>query len=98
VTVRETPTFSRSNFAAQAAASAQPPMLVSAITHCTGEPSGYFSLAEISLAALLAMFMVCSSSDSRTPLRRPSITGRMPTLGKPFLLQIVLSIPTSSFK
>ena len=31
---------------------------------------------------LFAMFMVCSSSDSRTPMRRPSITGRMPIFGK----------------
>jgi hypothetical protein len=67
VTVSETPTFSRANFSAQAAASATPPIQVSAITHSTGLPFGYFREELISLAALSAIFMTCPSSDSRTP-------------------------------
>src|SRR5690554_6397495 len=38
------------------------------------------------------MFMVCVSNDSRTPRRRPSLIGRMPTLGNPLSHQIVLFI------
>jgi len=67
VTVRETPTFSRSNFSAQAAASATPPMQLSAMTHSTGWPFGYFSDSLISFAALCAIFITWPSSDSRTP-------------------------------
>ena len=52
-----------------------PPMFVSEITHATDEPSGYLRLPEMRLAALLAIFMVWSSSDSRTP---PSLPPMVP--------------------
>ena len=44
--------------------------------------------SEISRATVLARPMVWFSSDSRTPLRRPSMAGRMPTFG---------SVPTRRF-
>ena len=55
-------------------------MVVSAMTQDTGSPLGWRRL-EISFAVALAMFMVCCSRLSRTPLR-PSIAGRMPILGR----------------
>ena len=42
---------------------------------------GKVSDDEIRFAAAFAMFIVWTSSDSRTPRRRPSMIGRMPTLG-----------------
>ena len=39
------PTPSLSNFSAHNAASFTPPMVVSAITHCTSEPSGYLNVS-----------------------------------------------------
>ena len=79
----DTPTPSLRNFSAAAAASATPPIVVSAMTHSTFEPSGYRRDFEISLATDCACRMVWSSSDSRTPPRRPSIVGRIPTRGNP---------------
>ena len=40
VTESDTPTFSARNLSAHAAASATPPIVVSAMTHSTGVPSG----------------------------------------------------------
>src|ERR1017187_6819412 len=77
----ETPTPSRANFSAHIAASAMPPTQRSARTHCTFVPSAWRNFSAINLATPLAMFMVCFSSDSRTPPRRPSIAGRMPIRG-----------------
>lgn len=52
-------------------------------------PQAWRSFSLISAAVAFAMFMVCASSDSRTPMRRPSITGRIPIFGKLiFSLQI----------
>jgi hypothetical protein len=42
---------------------------------------GMAQRSPMSLATDLARFMVCVSSDSRTPPRRPSMAGRMPILG-----------------
>ena len=67
VTVMVEPTPSRSNFSAQAALSATRPMVLSAITHSTGEPSPLRKFSEMSLATDLAKFMVFSSRLSRTP-------------------------------
>lgn len=77
-----TPTFWLLNFSSQAADSAMPAMQVSAITHSTRAPQAWRSFSLISAAVAFAMFMVCASSDSRTPMRRPSITGRIPIFGK----------------
>ena len=76
------PTLFRANLSAAAADSANPPMQVSAITHSTASPLGW-RRDDSSLAAERAMSMVRGSSDSRTPLRLPSIAGRMPILGRP---------------
>ena len=43
--------------------------------------SGNAVFRRSSRATALARFMVCVSSDSRTPPRRPSMVGRMPILG-----------------
>jgi len=85
VTVKVAVTPARANCSAQAAASLTPPMVVSAIKHSTGLPFGYLSVP-ISSAAALAMFIVWTSSDSRTPLRRPSIVGRIPIFGITFVI------------
>ena len=79
----ETPTPSRRNFSAARAASAAPPMQVSAMTHSTGSPQGWRRFRPISSAVAFAMAMVWASSDSRTPRRRPSMAGRMPIFGRP---------------
>jgi hypothetical protein len=63
------------------AASATPPMQVSAMIASTGLPFGYLRFDEISLAAFFAIFIVWSSRDSLTPRILPSIAGRIPTLG-----------------
>jgi hypothetical protein len=81
VTVSETPTPSRANFSAQRAASETPPMVVSAMTTSTGRPLAWRKLEVKKSAVERAIFMVCSSSDSRTPPRRPSMVGRIPILG-----------------
>ena len=62
-----TPTPSLRNFSAHAAASGTRPMVESAMTHCTGVPSLYLSVLLINPATFLAISMVCSSNDSRTP-------------------------------
>ena len=49
--------------------------------YSTGDPSACFRLDSINVAALLAIFMVCSSSDSLTPSSLPSMVGLMPTFG-----------------
>ena len=56
-------------------------MVLSAITHWTGRPQAYFSSFSYSSLTASAMAMVFSSTLSRTPLRRPSMVGRMPILG-----------------
>ena len=58
-------------------------LVVSAITTLTGVPSAYRRFSSKSLAALFAIFIVCSSRDSRTfsTPRRPSMVGRMPMHG-----------------
>ena len=65
--MRETPTPSRRNRSAQAAASGKPPMQVSAITHSTGRPQACRSVPSMSAAAARAIAIVKPSSDSRTP-------------------------------
>ncbi|KGF84006.1 hypothetical protein DK39_15465 [Salmonella enterica subsp. enterica serovar Weltevreden] len=77
-----TPTFWLLNFSSQAADSAIPAIQVSAMTHSTCAPQAWRIFSVMSAAVAFAMFMVCSSSDSRTPIRRPSITGRIPIFGK----------------
>src|SRR5512143_4350551 len=77
----ETPTPSRENLAEAWAASATPPMHESAITHLTGSPLACTRFADRKSAVARAIPMVGSTSASRTPLRRPSIAGRMPILG-----------------
>ena len=84
------------NLFAHIAASNLPPIVVSAMTHSTFDPSGYLRLSEMSFAAALAMSMVWTSSDSLTPRRRPSMIGRMPTLGKPLWVNTVCAIFLSS--
>jgi len=81
VTLRETPTPSRVNLSAHLAASVTPPMVVSAITHSTGKPLECLRFLDINWAAAWAICMVCPSKDSLIPFLRPSIIGRMPTLG-----------------
>ena len=75
------PTPSRSNFSAQAALSATRPMVVSAMTHSTGEPSPLRRFLSISSFTALARLMVFSSRLSRIPPWRPSMVGRIPILG-----------------
>lgn len=83
------PTFWLLNFSSQAAASAIPAIQVSEMTHSTAAPQAWRSFSVSSAAVAFAIFIVCSSSDSRTPMRRPSITGRIPIFGKLiFSLQI----------
>lgn len=65
-------------FSSQAAASAIPAIQVSEMTHSTAAPQAWRSFSVSSAAVAFAIFIVCSSSDSRTPMRRPSITGRIP--------------------
>jgi hypothetical protein len=43
-------------------------------------------LADSSAAVRRAIAIVCSSSDSRTPRRRPSMIGRTPILGKELVI------------
>ena len=81
VTVMVEPTLFFSNFSAQAAASATLPMVVSAMTHSTGEPSPLRRLLLMSSATALANAIVFSSNDSLTPPWRPSMVGRMPIFG-----------------
>ena len=47
----------------------------------TGSPFGWRTWSSRNRAAVRAMPIVCSSSDSRTPPHRPSMVGRMPILG-----------------
>ena len=61
------PTPSRSNFSAQAADSATRPIVPSAMTHSTGEPSPLRRFAPISSATACARAIVFSSRLSRTP-------------------------------
>ena len=51
----------------------------------------------MSFAAAWAISIVWSSSDSRTPRRRPSMIGRMPTLGNPLWVKTVWFIFSCSF-
>ena len=80
------PTPSRSNFSAQAAASATRPIVLSAMTHSTALPSPFFRWPVMSAATALARFMVFSSRLSRTPPWRPSMVGRIPILGYLFVM------------
>ena len=63
-----------------------PAIVVSAITHSTASPPGWRSLADSSAAVRRAIAIVCSSKDSRTPLRRPSMIGRTPIRGKELVM------------
>ena len=67
MTVIVAQTFDFLNNSCEAAASGTRPIVDGEITHSTGSPSGYFNVLEIRFATLLAMFIVCTSSDSRTP-------------------------------
>ena len=61
------PTPSRSNFSAQAALSATRPMVPSAMTHSTGEPSPFLRWVSMRFFTALAKAMVFTSKLSRTP-------------------------------
>ena len=61
------PTPSRVNFSSQAAASATRPMVLSAMTHSTGDPSPLCTFEEIRSATAWARAIVFSSNASRTP-------------------------------
>jgi hypothetical protein len=51
------------------------------MTHSTFVPFAWRRFDEINAATLFAIAIVAFSSDSRTPFRRPSIVGRIPTFG-----------------
>ena len=70
--------FSVANLSAQAALSAIPPMVVSAMTHSMGSPLAWRTLLLMSSAAAFAMFMVWTSRLSRIPNCLPSMTGLIP--------------------
>ena len=83
------------NLAAQAAASATRPMVVSAIITFTGSPLVYWMFSSKSFLAAFAIAIVCSSRPSRTfrGPRRPSMVGRMPITGySPMYLFFAISI------
>jgi hypothetical protein len=67
-------------------------MQKSGTTHSTAAPFGYFKLDEINSAADRACASVVSSSDSRTPRRRPSMMGRMPIFGNLPFQQLNLDV------
>ena len=60
-------TFDFLNNSCDAAASGTRPIVDGEITHSTGCPSGYFNVDSSKAATLLAIFIVCTSKDSRTP-------------------------------
>ena len=67
------------NLSAHAADSATRPIVVSAMTTFTGSPFVYLKFSSNSFAADFAMFIVCSSRDSRTFSTSSSVNCRSDT-------------------